>query len=309
MNEIAILIPCYNEAMTIGNVIDTFKNQFKDAPIYVYDNNSTDDTVRIAEKKGAIIGYEHKQGKGNVIRRMFREIDAKCYIMIDGDDAFNPIDAVEMSKLILEKKYDMVIGDRLSSNYFSTQKRLFHGIGNRLVRFLVNLIFGCNIKDIMSGYRALSYNFVKTYPVLAEKFELETEMSIHAAEKRMSIFNYPVEFKERPDGSVSSMNTFTDGICILKTIFSLFIVYKPFIFFSILSIILFVLASYFFIPVLIFWKQTASVPNFPRLIVCCFVYVTSIISFFSGLILESINKTNKQNFEFEFIKTQKNGIN
>lgn len=309
MDEIAILIPCFNEAMTIGDVIDTFKNQFKDAPIYVYDNNSTDDTVNIAKSKGAIIGYEHKQGKGNVIRRMFREINAKCYIMIDGDDAFDPKYAVEMSKLILEEKYDMVIGDRLSSNYFSTQKRIFHGFGNRLVRFLVNLIFGCNIKDIMSGYRALSYNFVKTYPVLAEKFELETEMSIHGAEKRMSIINYTVDFKERPDGSVSSMNTITDGICILKTILSLFIVYKPLIFFSILSIILFVLASYFFIPVLIFWQQYASVPNFPRLIVCCFVYVAAIISFFSGLILESINKTNKQNFEFNFINTQKNGIN
>ena len=306
MNEIVILIACYNEAMTIGDVIDSFKKQFKDVPIYVYDNNSTDDTVKIAREKGAIIGYEHRQGKGNVIRRMFREIDAKCYIMIDGDDTYDNKHAATMAKLVLENGYDMVVGNRLSPNYFKTQNRLFHGFGNKLVRFLVNLLFKCNIKDIMSGYRALSYNFVKTYPVLSEKFELETEMSIHAAEKRMAIYNIDVNFKERPEGSVSSMNTIRDGISVLKTIFSLFVVYKPLIFFSILSILLITISLYFFIPVYIYWKQTSSVPNFPRLIVCCFVFVASIISFFAGLILELINKNNKQNFEYKLISTQIN---
>lgn len=306
MDKIAILIPCYNESLTIAKTIESFRKQFQDVPIYVYDNNSTDDTVKIAKSLGAIIGYEHCQGKGNVVRRMFREIDAECYIMIDGDDAFDPKYAVEMSRLVLEEGYDMVIGDRLSANYYKTQNRMFHGIGNRIVKFLVNKIFSCDIKDIMSGYRALSYNFVKTYPVLSRKFELETEMSIHGADKRMSIYNMTVDFKERPEGSGSSMNTFKDGFIILKTIFSLFMFYRPLLFFGLLSLILFLVSLYFFIPVFIFWKINGSVPNFPRLIVCCFVFVASIISFFSGLIMELINKNNKQNFEYRYLESQRN---
>ena len=305
MDKLAILIPCYNESMTVGNVIDSYRNQFKDAKIYVYDNNSSDDTVKIAKEKGAIVGHEYRQGKGNVIRRMFREIDAECYLMIDGDDAFDPKDAVLMCKLVLEDGYDMVVGDRMSSNYLQTQNRLFHGFGNKLVKFLVNLMFKCNFKDIMSGYRALSYNFVKTYPVISEGFELETEMSIHAAEKRMSIYTLPVSFKERPQGSISSMNTIKDGLIVIKTIFSLFISYKPFVFFCMISLLLFTLALYYFIPVLIFWTKNSSVPNFPRLIVCCFVFVSSIISFFSGLILELLKKNNKQQFEHSLIAAQK----
>ena len=305
MDKLAILIPCYNESITIGNVIESFKSQFINAKIYVYDNNSTDNTVKISKEKGAIIGYEYRQGKGNVVRRMFREINAECYLMIDGDDAFDPKDAMQMTKLILEKGYDMVVGDRLSSNYLKTQNRRFHGFGNKLVRFLVNKIFHCNFNDIMSGYRALSYNFVKTFPVISEGFELETEMSIHAAEKRMSIYTLPVSFKERPEGSVSTMNTFKDGFIILKTILSLFVVYKPLIFFSIISLVLMVIALYFFIPVLLYWKVNSQVPNFPRLIVCCFVFVASIISFFSGLILELIMKNNKQVFEYKLIEAQK----
>lgn len=306
MDKIAVLIPCFNEKLTIEKVVKSFGGYLPDAKIYVYDNNSTDGSDEIAKNAGAIVRYERKQGKGNVVRRMFREIDADCYIMFDSDDAFDPKDAVKMSRLVLEDGYDMVIGDRLSSNYYATQNRLFHGFGNKLVKFLVNFIFKCDFKDIMSGYRALSYDFVKTYPVLAEGFELETEMSIHGAEKRMSICNMPVEFKERPEGSVSSMNTLRDGMIIIKTIFSLFAIYKPLMFFSIISIILFLISLYFFLPVFFYWKQHALVPNFPRLIVCCFVFITSIISFFSGLILEVINKSNRQNFEKNLIETHSN---
>ena len=243
-----------------------------------------------------------QQGKGNVIRRMFREIDAKCYIMVDGDDTYPSEYGKEMADLVLNKNVDMVIGDRLSSTYFSENKRPFHNLGNDIVRKLINLLFDCKLKDIMTGYRALSYQFVKSFPVLSKGFEIETEMTIHSVDKNMSIENIVIDYRDRPDGSESKLNTYSDGFKVLKTIGKLFRDYKPLAFFGLLSVILGCVAGCFFIPILLEYINTGLVPNFPTLIVCCFVMVAAIQSLFSGLILESIIHKNKQDFEIKLIE-------
>ena len=230
--KIAVLIPCYNESATIKKVVTEWKKELPEADIYVYDNNSKDKTDEIARKAGAIVRYEYKQGKGNVIRSMFRDIEADCYIMIDGDDTYPVENAKEMCNLILEKKADMVIGDRLSSTYFTENKRPFHNFGNRIVRFLINKIFKNEVKDIMTGYRAFSYEFVKSFPVLSKGFEIETEMTIHAVDKNFKLVEIPVTYRDRPEGSVSKLNTYSDGIKVLKTIGTLFKKYCWFIFFE-----------------------------------------------------------------------------
>ncbi|MBB5263265.1 glycosyltransferase involved in cell wall biosynthesis [Catenibacillus scindens] len=297
MDTIAVLIPCYNEAKTIGKVVADFKKALPEAVIYVYDNNSTDGTDEIAQKNGAIVRYEHQQGKGAVIRSMFREIDAKCYLMIDGDDTYPAQNAKDMVDAVLNKGMDMVVGDRLSSTYFTENKRLFHNSGNKVVRGLINFLFKNNIRDIMTGYRAFSYLFVKTFPVLSQGFEIETEMTIHALDKRMRVENVVVDYRDRPEGSQSKLNTISDGFKVLKTIFRLFKNYRPMMFFGIIAVILLLLAIGFFIPVLIEYIQTGLVPKFPTLIVSGFAALAAIISYFSGLILNVLKAQNLQNFE------------
>lgn len=297
MDKIAVLVPCYNEEKTVAKVVADFKKALPEAVIYVYDNNSTDNTAEAAEKAGAVVRYEYNQGKGNVIRRMFREIDAECYIMADGDDTYPAEFSREMADMVLEKKYDMVVGDRLSSTYFIENKRPFHNFGNELVRKSINILFKNNIKDIMTGYRAFGYEFVKTFPVLSRGFEIETEMTIHAVDKNMLVGNVVVGYRDRPDGSESKLNTFSDGIKVIKTIARLFAMYKPFVFFTAVAVILGALGLAFLIPVLITFAKTGLVPKFPTLVVCCFTFLSAILSLFSGIILQTLRRKEKQDFE------------
>lgn len=310
MDKIAVLIPCYNESKTIAKVVDDFKRILPDAVIYVYDNNSNDNTDEIARNAGAVVRYEYQQGKGNVIRRMFREIDAECYVMTDGDDTYPAEFAPAMVAKVLDKKVDMVVGDRLSSTYFNENKRPFHNFGNSLVRKSINVMFKTNINDIMTGYRAFSYQFVKSFPVLSKGFEIETEMSIHAVEKNMYIDNQVIEYRNRPEGSESKLNTYSDGIKVLRTIARLYRNYKPFAYFGILAFILAALGVGFFIPVMIDFVRTGQVLKFPTLIVCGFSILGAIQSFFAGMILQNIVQKNRQDFEMELLRIQEvyNGL-
>ena len=303
--KIAVLIPCYNESKTIEKVVKDYKKVLPNADIYVYDNNSTDGTDKIAKKAGAIVKYEYRQGKGNVIRSMFRDIDADCYLMIDGDDTYPKENAKEMCDLVLNGKADMVIGDRLSSTYFTENKRPFHNFGNKLVRGLINLLFKSNIRDIMTGYRAFSYEFVKTFPVLSKGFEIETEMTIHALDKNFLLKEIPVEYRDRPEGSVSKLNTYSDGFRVLKTIARLFKEYKPTVFFSFISLIFLIISLIFGIPVFVEFFDTGLVPRIPTLIFAGFMLIISILLFVCGLILEVVVKKHRQLFELILIKTKK----
>ena len=297
MDKIAVLIPCYNESRTIAKVVADFRAVLPEAVIYVYDNNSTDESVRLAREAGAVVRHEYKQGKGNVIRRMFREVDAQCYLMVDGDDTYPAENAPEMVRLVLERQADMVVGDRLSSTYFTENKRPFHNTGNSLVRFCVNRLFRSNIRDIMTGYRAFGYQFVKTYPVLAKGFEIETEMTIHAVDKNLQVENVVVDYRDRPQGSVSKLNTISDGMRVLRTIGSLFRDYRPMQFFSLLAVVLLLVSLCFFIPVLVEYTQTSLVPRIPTLIVCGFTAIAGALAFFAGLELETARKKDRQDFE------------
>ena len=299
MDKIAVLVPCYNEGKTIEKVVTDFKRVLPEAVIYVYDNNSTDGTAEIAAKAGAVVRHEYYQGKGNVIRRMFQEVDAECYLMVDGDDTYPAQFGREMAEKVLEYKVDMVVGDRLSSTYFEENKRPFHNFGNSIVRWGINTFFKNDIKDIMTGYRAFSYRFVKTFPVLSKGFEIETEMSIHAIDKNMFVENVVIDYRDRPEGSVSKLNTYSDGIKVIGTIVRLFQTYRPLAFFGTVAAILMVLAIGFFIPVWITYADTGMVPNFPTLIVCGFVALASIQSFFAGLILQTMYRKNRQDFEMQ----------
>ena len=298
-DKIAVLIPCYNESKTVAKVIRDMKKALPEAVIYVYDNNSTDGTDEIARKEGAVVRYEYQQGKGNVIRSMFRDIDAQCYLMVDGDDTYPAEFAAEMCSKVLEKGTDMVVGDRLSSTYFTENKRPFHNFGNSIVRGSINRLFKSNIKDIMTGYRAMSYRFVKTFPVLSRNFEIETEMTIHAIDKNMQVENVVIEYRDRPEGSESKLNTYSDGFKVLRTIASLFRTYKPMAFFGVIALILAVLGVGFMIPVLVEFNHTGLVERFPTLIVCCFVILAAMVSFFAGLQLQTITRKNRQDFEME----------
>ena len=304
MDKIAVLIPCYNEALTIEKVVTDWKTALPEAVIYVYNNNSKDDTAEIARKAGAVVRNEYKQGKGNVIRRMFREIDAECYVMVDGDDTYPADCAREMVDHVLNRKVDMVVGDRLSSTYFTENKRPFHNFGNNIVRNSINLLFKSDIKDIMTGCRAFSYQFVKSFPVLSKGFEIETEMSIYAVDRNMFLANVVIPYRDRPEGSESKLNTFTDGFKVLMTIGKLFRDYKPFLFFGIIAAVLMLLALGFFIPILVEFIQTGLVPKFPTLIACGFAAIAAIQSLFSGLILESIRHKNRQDFEMQLMRIQ-----
>ena len=297
MDKIAVLIPCYNEATTIEKVVRDFRAALPEAVIYVYDNNSTDHTDEIARAAGAVVRYEHRQGKGNVIRTMFRDIEAQCYLMADGDDTYPAQYAPQMARAVLEEGADMVIGDRLSSTYFTENKRPFHNVGNVLVRKLVNCFFKGDIQDIMTGYRAFSRLFVKSYPVLSKGFEIETEMSIHALDKNFHLVNVPVDYRDRPAGSQSKLNTYSDGAKVLATIFRLVKDYKPLAFFSIVALLLAAVALVLFVPV--FWEylDTGLVARFPTLIVAGFLFLGGLLTFCCGLILDTVIKKDRQNFE------------
>lgn len=293
--KIAVLLPCYNESLTIEKVIKDYKQAFPKADIYVYDNNSTDGTDEIARKAGAIVKYEYKQGKGNVIRSMFREIEADCYIMADGDDTYPP--ESKMVDLILDGKADMVIGDRLSSTYFTENKRLFHNFGNKMVRFLINTLFQVHVTDIMTGSRAFSYEFVKSFPVLSKGFEIETEMTIHAAAHNFQIVEIPIKYRDRPEGSQSKLNTYSDGFKVLKTIFTLCKEYKPTFFFNLFALIILMLACFFGTPVFIEYFNTGLVPRIPTLIFSLILLLISILLWITGIILQVIVKKQSQLYE------------
>ena len=298
-DRVAVLIPCYNESRTIEKVVRDFRRALPEAAIYVYDNNSSDGTAEIAANAGAIVRRERMQGKGNVIRRMFREIDADCYVMADGDDTYPAENAPELVRLVLEEQADMVVGDRLSSTYFTENKRPFHNVGNSLVRASINMLFRSEIKDIMTGYRAFSYAFVKTYPVLSRGFEIETDMSIHAINRNMLVRNVVIDYRDRPDGSVSKLNTYSDGAKVLLTIVRLFKNYKPFAFFGVISLVLALLSAGFMVPVLSEFLTTGLVPRFPTLIVCAVTLLAALLLFISGLILSTLQEKDKRDFEFQ----------
>jgi len=299
MSSIAVLIPCYNEEKTIKKVVADFKEALPEASIYVYDNNSTDRTVEIAEETGAIVCHEYQQGKGNVIRSMFRQIEADCYLMIDGDDTYPAKHAREMVNPVLEKEADMVMGDRLSSTYFEENKRPFHNFGNKLVRSLINFIWNSNIKDIMTGYRAFSKPFVKLFPVMSGGFEIETEMTIHALDKRFSLKEIKIDYRDRPEGSFSKLNTHKDGTKVLKTIFSLFKEYSPLKFFGWTALLLLIIAVVLLVPIFVTYIETGLVPRFPTLIVSCFLILASMLSLFTGLILDSMTRSERRSYELK----------
>ena len=302
MDKVAVLIPCYNESKTIAKVVADFQAVLPaGSVIYVYDNNSTDGTAELAEAAGAVVRHEYQQGKGNVIRRMFREIDAQCYLMVDGDDTYPAEFAPEMIAKVLDRGVDMVVGDRLSATYFTENKRPFHNFGNKLVRHSINALFKSDIQDIMTGYRAFSYQFVKSFPVLSKGFEIETEMSIHAIEKNMLVESVIVTYRDRPEGSVSKLNTVSDGIKVLGTIGKLYKNNKPFGFFGIIALVLAVIAGLLFFPVLSEYLHTGLVRRFPTLIVSGFVAIGAIQSFFSGLILETLHEKDRHDFEMELL--------
>ncbi len=313
MDKTAVLIPCYNEEQTIAKVVRDAKNALPEAVVYVYDNNSTDRTVQLAEAAGAVVRHEYRQGKGNVIRRMFREIDAECYLMIDGDDTY-PLDcARELVDKVMEHGADMVVGDRLSSTYFTENKRPFHNFGNSLMRTGINRLFGSDIKDIMTGYRAFSYEFVKTFPVFSKGFEIETEMSIHAVNYNMQVENVVVDYRDRPAGSKSKLNTYSDGMRVIRKMLQLYKNYRPLKFFGALCAVLILAAALLMLPVLREYLGTGLVPRFPTLIVCGFMVLAGILSLFSGMILEVMAAKDRRDFEYRLNKVnaekrQKTGI-
>lgn len=300
MDNIAVLIPCFNEALSIRKVIEDWQRELPEAKIYVYDNNSTDKTAEIAASAGAVVRREPRQGKGNVIRSMFREIDAKCYIMTDGDGEIFPYDGEgrEMAGLVLSGEVDMIIGDRLSSTYFQENKRPFHNFGNSLVRRLINFIFGSNVQDVMTGFRVMNYRFVKSFPIVSQGFEIETEMTIHAIDKNMRLKNHAVKFSARHDGSTSKVNTFSDGAKVIKTILHLFCDYKPLYFFSVIASLLLLVSALFFLPVLNEYLATGFVPRQPTLIACGFCALSALLAFFAGVILQTIKNNERREFEF-----------
>lgn len=302
MDKIAVLIPCYNEEQTIAKVVGDVRKTLPEAVVYVYDNNSTDSTARLAAEQGAVVRREYKQGKGNVIRRMFREIDAECYLMLDGDDTY-PLDcAREMADRVLERGADMVVGDRLSSTYFKENKRPFHNFGNSLMRTGINGLFHADIRDIMTGYRAFSYEFVKTFPVFSQGFEIETEMTIHAVNYNMQVENVVVGYRDRPEGSRSKLNTYSDGLRVLRRMIQLYRNYRPLQFFGTFCVLLVALALLLMIPILREYLRSGLVPRFPTLIVCGFMILAGIQSFFAGIILEVMTAEDKRDFEYHLMQ-------
>ena len=297
-DKVAVLIPCSNEAVTIGKVVDDFKRVLPDADIYVYDNNSKDDTAAIAEDHGAIVRTEPRQGKGNVVRQMFREIDADYYIMVDGDDTYPAEAAPRLLEPLMNDTADMTVGDRLSNGTYGEENdRAFHGFGNNLVRWLIKVIYGYAFDDVMTGYRAFNRIFVKTMPVLSEGFQIETELSIHAVDKRFRITDVPIDYRDRPEGSYSKLSTFGDGAKVLRAIASLFKDHKPMAFFGWLARILIVLGLIAGIPVVAEYFQTGLVPRFPTAILAIALVICGALSFTAGIILDTVAKTGRKQWE------------
>lgn len=297
MDKVAILIPCYNEGLTVAKVVKDAKQYCPEATVYVYDNNSTDNTAEEALHAGAIVRHEPLQGKGNVVRRMFREIDAECYVMVDGDDTYGLETLPQMVKAVLEDNVDMMVGDRLSGAYYTENKRPFHNFGNNIVRHSINRLFHSHVKDIMTGYRAFSYEFVKTFPVLSKGFEIETEMTIHAVEKNMVVRSMTITYRDRPKGSFSKLHTFRDGMKVISKIFGMYRKYKPLRYYLIWFIVFAALGIGFIIPVFITYFQTGEVPNFPTLIACCFSLLTGLLCLFFGFQNERACQNGKIEFE------------
>lgn len=304
MPKVAVLIPCFNESRTVQKVVHDYQKALPEATVYVYDNNSTDNTGELARQAGAVVRPERRQGKGNVIRTMFRDIEADCYLMVDGDDTYPADNARKMVDAVLEDGADMVIGDRLSSTYFTENKRAFHNSGNRVVRFLINRLFHSQIRDIMTGCRAFSRRFVKTFPVLSKGFEIETEMTIHALDKNFLLEEFPVTYRDRPQGSVSKLNTFRDGLRVLRTISTLYRNYRPLAFFSTVSAVLLLVALLLFLPVFIEFCQTGLVLRFPTLIVSGVLATIAFILWICGIILDVVVKKHRQLFELILLRTE-----
>lgn len=297
----AVLIPCYNEAKTIRKVVSDFKRVMPHAEIYVYDNNSTDGTDKIAEDAGAIVRYEYKQGKGNVVRTMFRQINADCYIMVDGDDTYPAEAACEIERIILENKADMVIGDRLSSTYFEENNRPFHNTGNLVVRKFINIFFKSDLKDIMTGMRGFNYDFAKSFPIQSKGFEIETEMSVFALINNFKIHEIPIDYRDRMDGSESKLNTYRDGYRVLRMISSLIRDERPLLFFSAISLILLIIAGAYFFPILFRFFSTGYVLKIPTLIVISTVVIIASVIFFTGVILHVLNRHHRDELERHLI--------
>ena len=304
MPKVAVLIPCFNESRTVQKVVHDYQKALPEATVYVYDNNSTDNTGELARQAGAVVRPERRQGQGNVIRTMFRDIEADCYLMVDGDDTYPADNARKMVDAVLEGGADMVIGDRLSSTYFTENKRAFHNSGNRVVRFLINRLFHSQIRDIMTGCRAFSRRFVKTFPVLSKGFEIETEMTIHALDKNFLLEEFPVTYRDRPQGSVSKLNTFRDGLRVLRTISTLYRNYRPLAFFSTVSAVLLLAALLLFLPVFIEFCQTGLVLRFPTLIVSGVLATIAFILWICGIILDVVVKKHRQLFELILLRTE-----
>ncbi|MCI1241710.1 MAG: glycosyltransferase family 2 protein [Bifidobacterium subtile] len=312
--QIAVLLPCYNEELTIGKVVQDFHAALPDATVYVYDNNSTDRTAQIAAEQGAVVRAEPRQGKGNVIRAMFEDIDADVYIMADGDDTYPADAAPKMAAKILEG-YDMVIGDRLSSTYFQENKRPFHNFGNKLVRGSINGLFSAHVTDIMTGYRAFSFTFVKTYPVLSHGFEVETEMTIHSLNNNLRLYEMPIQYRDRPEGSVSKLDTVGDGIKVMSTIFRMIREYKPMPFFSGLGLLLSLAGFGFTLSVMIDFYRTGMVARFPTLIGAVMLVIAGLLLIITGIILDVTAKNDRKAFIVEsnrfalFRRSQRGAMN
>lgn len=300
--RVAVLIPCYNEEATVADVVRDFRSVLPDADVYVYDNNSTDGTFERAAEAGAIVRREPRQGKGNVVRRMFREIEADCYILVDGDSTYPAKHAPDMVRMVMEDNADMVVGDRLSSTYFTENKRPFHNTGNRLVRTLICRFWNTEVNDIMTGYRAFSRRFVKLYPVMSGNFEVETEMTVHALDKRFELREMPIDYHDRPDGSQSKLNTFDDGFKVLKTIFTLFKEYRPMRFFGWLALLLALLSVCLFVPVAVDYFKTGLVPRFPTLFVSLFAGLSALLSLFTGIVLDVMASRDRKSYEINVIR-------
>ena len=297
----AILVPCYNESATIEKVVRDFKETMPHADVYVYDNNSTDRSDEIAKNAGAIVKYEYKQGKGNVVKSMFKDIKADCYIMVDGDDTYPVESAVEFEEIILSGKADMVIGDRLSSTYFEENDRPFHNTGNKVVRKSINLFFKSDLHDIMTGMRAFSYDFVKSFPIQSKEFEIETEMSVFALMNNFKIVEIPIQYRDRIEGSESKLNTYSDGFKVIMMIFALIRDERPLFFFSFISLILLIISGFYFFPILFNYFSTGIVLKIPTLIVISTVVIVAALIFFVGVILHVLKRQHAENLEHHLI--------